>query len=295
MASLPHKVLVTGANGQLAGSLIAAAPAGVVCVPLDRLQLDITDKDAVRAAFELHRPDAVINGAAYNLVDKAEGEGARAALEINALGVTTLAQVAREFEARLVHFSTDFVFDGHLDRPYRETDATGPLGVYAASKLCGENMALAADERNLAIRVSRLFGPVNTGGAGSAQKPSGNFPQLMLRLGRERGLVRVVEDQIGSPSYTPDLARGTWELLELGASGLFHLSNGGEVDFASYAEEVFRIGGVAAKVERIPSAQYNAPAKRPLYSTLSNDKAHAVGVKPLRTWDEALREYLSQP
>ena len=294
MDSLPRKVLVTGANGQLAGSLLAAAPSGVTCVPLGRLQLDITDRVAVRAAFELHRPEAVINGAAYNLVDKAEGEGARAALEINALGVTILAQVAREFEARLVHFSTDFVFDGRADRPYRESDATGPLGVYAASKLCGENIALAADGRNLAIRVSRLFGPVNSSGAGSAQKPSGNFPQLMLRLGRERGMVRVVDDQVGSPSYTPDLARGTWELLQVGARGLFHLSNAGEVDFASYAEEIFRLGGVAAKVERISSREYNAPALRPAYSTLSNEKAHGVGVKPLRAWQDALRDYLSQ-
>lgn len=291
--ALPRKVVIVGARGQLAGAILRAAPPEVTCVPLERGELDIADESAVLEALRAHEPEAVVNGAAYNLVDKAETEGAKAALEINALGVANLSKASRALGARLVHFSTDFVFDGHKRTPYVETDATGPLGIYASSKLCGENIALASSEKNLAIRVCRLFGPVPTGGAGSAQKPSGNFPLLMLRLAEERGRVRVVNDQVGSPSYTPDLARGTWELLANDAGGLFHLSNAGEVDFAAYAEEIFRQAGVECPVDKTSTAEYGAPAARPLYSTLSNEKAHAAGVIPLRPWQDALREFLA--
>ena len=289
---MPRKVLVTGARGQLAGAIMKAAPAETEFMALERSALDIRDLDAVRAALETHQPDWVINGAAYNLVDKAESEGAPLAWEINALGPTNLALVCRDLGSRLVHFSTDFVFDGLKNTPYRESDGTSPLGVYGASKLGGENVVLAENSQNLAIRVCRLFGPANEGGAGSIQKPSGNFPLLMLRLAQERGKVRVVDDQIGTPSYTPDLARGVWQLIENSEGGLFHLSNAGETDFASYAEAIFQIAGVSCEVERVSSEKYGAAAKRPLYSTLSNQKAHEIGVTPLRDWRAALEEFL---
>ncbi|RYG68640.1 NAD(P)-dependent oxidoreductase, partial [bacterium] len=199
-----------------------------------------------------------------------------------------LAAACREVGAPLVHFSTDFVLDGHSDKPYAEDDKTGPLGVYGASKLCGENVVLAASPRNFAIRVCRLFGPIG----GPTQKPAGNFPLLMLKLARERGKVRVVDDQVGSPSYTPDLARGVWELLQKAEGGLFHLSNEGEVSFADYAQEIFDVAGVECEIERISTAAYGAPAPRPLYSTLSNAKAHAAGMTPLRHYREALVEFL---
>ena len=288
--SLPTKVVITGARGQLASALLRAAPVGVFCVPLQREELDITDLASLRAALADLAPDCVINGSAYNLVDKAEGDGARAALEINALGVANLARASREIGARLVHFSTDFVFDGHKRTPYREEDATGPLGVYGASKLCGENIALAGSPRNFAIRVSRLYGPLPASGA--TQKPGGNFPLLMLKLGRERTSLRVVSDQIGTPSFTPDLARATWELLERAEGGLFHLANSGEVDFATYAETALEIAGVKCAVERVTTAQYGAPAARPQYSTLGCAKAWAAGATPLRPWREALEEFL---
>ncbi len=284
----PRTILITGARGQLARALAIAAPPQIEIMTLERTELDICDAAAVRAALETHRPDFVFNGAAYNLVDIAEADGARAALEINALGPANLAAACRDAGARLVHFSTDFVFDGTKTTPYDENDKPHPLGVYAASKLCGENVVLAASPRHLVIRVCRLFGPVEA----QTQKPGGNFPLLMLKLGRERGKVRVVDDQIGSPSYTPDLARGVWQLLERADGGAFHLSNAGEVSFADYAAEIFQIAGVECEVERVSSADYGAPAARPLYSTLSNAKAHSLGVTPLREWREALREFL---
>jgi dTDP-4-dehydrorhamnose reductase len=286
--SQPRSVLITGARGQLARALALAAPRGTRVICVDRAQLDICDTDAVNAAFDQHQPDAVFNAAAYNLVDKAETGAARTALEINALGPAVLAAACRETSATLIHFSTDFVFDGYARRPYIEADRTGPRSVYAASKLCGENMVLAAAPRNFVVRVCRLFGPIE----GETQKPAGNFPLLMLKLAREHGKVRVVDDQIGSPSYTPDLARGVWQLLRKSNGGLFHLSNAGEVSFADYAREIFDIAGVPCEIERVSSAEYGAPAERPLYSTLSNAKAHAEGVVPLRHYREALVEFL---
>ncbi len=285
--------LIVGGQGALAHALKNAAPATAACQNVSRAELDICDGDAVRAFLEVNKTDIVLNGAAYNAVDRAQNEGAAEAIAINATGVANLALACRDLEIPLVHFSSDFVFDGRKTTPYTETDATGPLSIYGASKLCGENIALTTDARNLAIRVCRLFGPTIEDGSGSARKPGGNFPLLMLRLARERGSVKIVDDQIGSPSYTPDVAAGVWQLLENGATGLFQLSNAGEVSFADYAATIFEIAGVNCAIERISSADYGAPAARPLYSTLSNDRATAAGVTPLRHWRDALEEFLS--
>lgn len=290
---LPRKVLVLGARGQLAGAIARAAPLSVEVVPLERAELDVCDDASIRAALERHRPDLVWNGAAYNAVDKAQlSEGARDAIQINALAPALLALACRDFETQLVHFSTDFVFDGRKSSPYVEDDATNPLSIYGASKLGGERAVLSASPHHIVVRVERLFGPVVENGSGSAAKPGGNFPLLMLRLGKERGRVRVVDDQIGTPTFTPDLARALWQLVQRSDGGLFQLSNAGETSFADYAERVFGLANVACPVERVSSEEYGAPAARPAYSTMSNGKAHSVGVEPLRAWDAALDEFL---
>lgn len=286
-------MLITGAGGQLARSLALAAPAGTACIGLTRSDLDITDGSAVDAALARLRPSCVINGAAYNLVDRAESEGAREALEINALGVACLSRGCREADIPLMHFSTDFVFDGHKRTPYDEHDATRPLSVYGASKLAGEHIALAASPRNVVLRVCRLFGPSTADGAGSSKKPSGNFPLLMLRLAKERDSVRVVDDQVGTPTYTPDMAPAVWTLLDRTEGGLFQLSNAGEVSFAEYAREIFRLADLPCEVIGVSSEAYGAAARRPAYSTMSNDKAHAAGVTPLRHWHDALVEFIA--
>ena len=285
-----NRVLVTGANGQLAQALARFAPTESECVGLTRAQLDIADRDAVSRIFDEVRPDLVINGAAYNLVDKAETDGQGDALRVNAQGVAALSEACRKQDIPLVHFSTDFVFDGEKRTPYTEIDCPRPLGVYAASKLAGEHIALCSSTRNLAIRVCRVFGPIEHGG--NTQKPAGNFPLLMMKLGRERDKLRVVNDQVGTPSHTHDLARGVWQLVQNEQAGLFHLSNAGEVAFDEYAREVFRLSGISCEVESISSQEYGAPAKRPLYSTFNNDKAHSAGVTPLRHWKDALREFI---
>lgn len=292
--SLSHtsKVLLVGANGLLARALIAAAPRDVQCVALTRAELDLTNEIAVRRAVELHQPDLVINGAAYNQVDRAENEGARDAIEGNALGVAYLAQTCRDESTSLVHFSTDYVFDGRKTTPYSEDDATNPLGIYASSKLAGENIALALNPRNAVIRVSRLFGPAFSAAESTLQKPASSFPLAMLQLAQKRDSIRVVNDQIGSPTYTPDLARAVWQLLQKTNGGLFHLSNAGEVAFDEYARAVFEIAKVECEVVGVTSEEYGAAARRPKYSALSNAKAQKTGVAPLRPWKEALREFL---
>ena len=287
------RAVIVGGQGALASALARFAPAPISCLRLSRAALDISDAAAIRALLERETPGIVLNGAAYNAVDRAQNEGAADALQINAIGVANLATACRDLEIPLVHFSSDFVFDGAKRTPYLETDATGPLSIYGASKLCGENIALTTHPRNLAIRVCRLFGPTVEDGSGSARKPGGNFPLLMLRLARERGGVKVVDDQIGSPSYTPDLARAVWQLIENGASGLFQVSNDGETSFADYAETIFEIAKINCTVERVSSADYGAPAARPAYSTLCNDKAIAAGITPLRFWRAALEEFLN--
>lgn len=290
-----RKALIVGARGQLAGALRRNAPENVEIVALERADVDVCDDASIRAALEAHRPDLVWNGAAFNAVDKAQtSEGARDAMAINALGPTMLALACRDFDVPLVHFSTDFVFDGRKTTPYEEDDATNPLSIYGASKLAGERAVLAASPHHFVVRVERLFGPVEDGptSGGSAAKPGGNFPMLMLRLGREREYVRVVDDQIAAPSYNPDLARASWQLVERAEGGLFHLSNAGEVSFADYAERVFQLAGIKCRVERVSSEEYAAPAPRPAYSTFSNARAHSAGVQPLRAWDFALWEFL---
>jgi dTDP-4-dehydrorhamnose reductase len=288
------RVLITGARGSLARALQNSAPQNVEMIPLSRGELDIADAIAVEAMLSQKRPDLVINGAAYNLVDKAESDGMGDALRVNALGVATLARFCREAGVPLVHFSTDYVFDGEKKTPYEEADKTGPLGVYAASKLAGENIALAASSRNFAIRVCRLFGPVEASDGALGSKPVGNFPLMMLHLAQTRPVLRVVNDQLGTPTYTPDLARGVWQLLQNAEGGLFQLSNGGAVTFDEYARLVFKIAGVECEVQSVSSEEYGAPARRPLYTVMSNEKAQKLGVFPLRDWREALVEFMSQ-
>lgn len=288
------RVLITGARGSLARALQKAAPEDVEIFPFTRAELDIAEAQAVETALQNTRPDLVINGAAYNLVDKAESEGMSDALRVNALGVAVLARACRENDIPLVHFSTDYVFDGEKRAPYTEEDKTQPLGVYAASKLAGENITLAGSPRNFAIRVCRLFGPVESSDGALGSKPVGNFPLTMLHLAQTRPFVRVVNDQIGTPTYTPDLAHATWQLLQKGDGGLFQLSNDGEVAFDEYAREIFRVAGVKCEVKAVSSQEYGAPARRPLYSTMSNQKAQKIGVPPLRDWRAALVEWMEQ-
>jgi dTDP-4-dehydrorhamnose reductase len=278
------RIAVTGAEGQLGSELCRQL--GGCAMGLDVPALDLADGKSVRAALADLRPDALINTAAYTKVDKAEKE-IDLCWAINARGVGRLAEVCRELDCPLVQISTDYVFGGDAARrtPYRESDQPGPQGVYARSKLEGERLA-AGWAKHFIVRTCGLYGP-------AAPRSGGNFVATMLRLGRQRGRLRVVADQYCTPTYVPHLARAICFLLDSGAFGLYHVVNAGATTWHDFAAEIFRQAGLAVSLEPIGTAEYGAPAPRPAYSVLDTSKYHSLpGAPPMPAWQEALAEYL---
>jgi dTDP-4-dehydrorhamnose reductase len=258
-------------------------------VALTRAQADLTRPDTLRAALAEIRPDVVVNCAAYNFVDRAEAEP-EAAFAVNAWGVRQLALVCRDLGCLLVHFSTDYVFglDERRRVPYREEDAPGPLSVYGLSKLAGEYLVRALCPRHLVIRTCGLYGVHGSGGKGT------NFVETMLRLAGEGKSLRVVADQVLTPSYTVDVAAAVVALLQTGQSGLYHIVNAGCCSWHEFATAIFELAGTPRMVTGISSAEYGAAARRPSYSVLSTETYQRLGLPPLRPWHEALAAYLQE-
>lgn len=250
----------------------------------ERGELDITRAEAVEKAISADDPGVVFNAAAYNQVDLAEQEP-QVALQVNALGVRNLALVCRQLDAALVHFSTDYVFDGTAGRAYVEEDIPRPLGAYAISKLAGEHCALAYVERALVLRTSGVFGP---GGLHTAR---GNFVELMLRLARAGQPIRVVDDHVASPTYAPALAERAIRLYEAGHQGVFHLGGGQAISWYSYARMIFNAAGLEPELRPTSEREYRTAARRPRYSALSNLKMEKAGVPAMPSLDAALRDY----
>ena len=278
-----RRVVVTGAGGQLGVELLRRIPEGVEATGLDRSALDLADRDAVLATMQRIEPAAIINAGAYTAVDRAETES-EAAYRANAEGPRHLAAAAAAVGARLLHVSTDFVFDGRKSSPYMPDDATAPLGVYGASKLAGEQ---AVHET---AGVDALI--VRTGWVYSAHGQ--NFVRTMLRVMRERPEVRVVADQVGTPTSTATLAETLWTLLGREApAGTYHCSDAGAAswyDFACAIRELAQAhsGEKLAPVQPIATADYPTPARRPAYSVLDKTAPWAItGAAP--HWREPLR------
>ena len=280
------KVLVTGAAGHLGAAITREFSRAHDVVALGRTDLDITDTPAVTRAVADAHPDAVINCAAYNQVDRAEDEPVRA-FDVNAFGVQALARAAESAGAAFVHFGTDFVFDGSADRPYTEEDRPGPISVYGASKLVGEWLAHDAS-RCYVLRVESLFGGLTAGGAARR----GSVGQIIDAL--ERGDdVRVFTDRTVSPSFAGDVANATRALLERALPpGLYHCVNSGACTWNELAEEAARLLGVRARLTPMTLESVSFAARRPRYCALSNDKLRAAGI-PMRHWRDALAEYLA--
>jgi dTDP-4-dehydrorhamnose reductase len=281
MATGPGPVVVTGAAGQLGQTMASALGRRWPVEALTHADLDVTRTADVRRMFESIRPRAIVNCVGFNQVDRAEDE-AELALAVNALAVRTLARAAAEAGAALVHYSSDFVFDGETDRPYREEDQPQPRSVYAASKLLGEWFAADAPVHYV-LRVESLFG-----GAG---KRTGSFDKIVD--GIEAGApVKVFVDRVVSPSYVWDVADATVHLLDSGAApGLYHCVNSGAATWHEVAEEVARRLGVAATLEPIRLEDVKLPAARPRYCALANDKLEAAGAA-MPPWQDALARYL---
>ncbi|HMD51422.1 MAG TPA: dTDP-4-dehydrorhamnose reductase [Solirubrobacteraceae bacterium] len=280
------RVLVTGAGGMLARDVLRAGErAGYELHPLSHAELDITDAAAVERALERIHPDALVNCAAWTDVDGAEGH-AEEAQAINGGGAGNLARAAAAGGTRVVHVSTDYVFDGEAPRDpsgapraYLESDPTGPRSVYGATKLAGEREVIAASPAHTVVRSSWLFG---VGGR--------NFAETMLSLAREREVVRVVTDQIGCPTWTGHLAPALLGLLERELAGLVHLAGAGAVSWNGFAREIFRQAEVDCRVEAATSAEMARPAPRPAWSALESERQEVL---PLPPWQDGLAGYLA--
>jgi dTDP-4-dehydrorhamnose reductase len=262
-----------------------AERAGHELILVDLPELDITDERAVASFYERERPQATVNCAAFTNVDGAE-TSREAALAVNADGAGNLARAAARLATPMLHISTDYVFDGTapLDpegrpRPYVESDPTGPRSVYGETKLAGEHQVLAASHAHTVVRTAWLFG---TDGP--------NFVATMLRLASEREAVQVVDDQIGSPTWSGHLAPAVVGLLERGVRGLVHLAGAGAVSWNGFAKEIFRQADVTCRVEAIPSSEMARPAPRPTFSVLETERDDVV---PMGPWQDGLAGYLA--
>lgn len=281
------KYAVLGAAGQLGRDLCPRLEGDVL--PLTRDQADLSRPETLRSALTNSRPDVVVNCAAYNFVDRAESE-AEAAFAVNAWGVRHLADLCRELDCTLVHFSSDYVFglDELRSTPFRESDAPGPVSVYGLSKLAGEYLVRARTPRHFVIRTCGLYGVWGSGGKG------GNFVETMLRVAGQHKPLRVVQDQRCTPTYTVDLAAATVALLRTPNYGLYHLTNAGSCSWYEFAHAIFDLKGVSADLSPISSSEYKAVARRPAYSVLEPAGYTAVGLPALRPWREALAAYLQE-
>jgi dTDP-4-dehydrorhamnose reductase len=284
---MAKRVVVFGAFGQLGVELCAElARRGYEVRSFERRKLDISNRELVEHTLAECDPWAVFNAAAYNQVDLAEREPA-AAFQANALAVCNIALACRQNDARLVHFSTDYVFDGMLGRPYVETDAVHPLGAYAVSKLAGELYAQAYLERPLVVRTSGVFGPA---GRATAR---GNFLELMLRLAHEGKPLRIVEDHVASPTFAPLLASRSIDMLERDLDGVFHCGGGEAISWFDYARLIFEKAGIRADLTPTNEREYRTAARRPKFSALANARMAECGIAAMPPLAEAVESYLA--
>ena len=281
------KVIVFGGGGQLGVELCREFEKRQwTVVRFDRQMLDITDPQKVEEAVANADPKVVVNAAAYNQVDIAEKE-ALTAYQTNALAVRNLAMACRQADARLVHYSTDYVFDGTKGSPYVETDRPHPLGAYAVSKLAGELYAQAYLNNPLIIRTSGVFGP------GGMFTPRANFVEVMLRMAKANHPIRVVHDHVASPTYAPAMATRTVDMVERDMRGVYHLGGGEPVSWYDYAQLIFELAGLSPSLQATDEREYRTAARRPKFSALSNSKLEADGITPMPKFRDAVRAYLA--
>ena len=284
------RVLVLGANGQLGSDLIRACGArsgAFEAVAVCRKDLDVSRAEEVGAALDRYEFDVLINCTSYHKTDEVE-RNATQAFAINAHAVKAIAGACARRGAMLVHISTDYVFDGRAGRPYRETDSPAPINVYGASKAMGENLARMSHGRTIIARVASLFGVAGASGKG------GNFVETMIRVGKEKGHLQVVNDITMSPTSTADVARMILDLLEKRAEpGIYHVVNSGQATWYEFARQIVERAGIRAEVLPITSDRYPTAAMRPAFSVLDNSKTASV-VGEIPCWADALERYLAE-
>ncbi|WP_031483521.1 dTDP-4-dehydrorhamnose reductase [Maridesulfovibrio frigidus] len=275
-------VVLGGRTGLLGQSLTEVLRShGAVTIPLSRNDFDPLNEESLTALLEREEPDFIVNTIAYTMVDQAEDEEKKAHL-LNTTFPVILARLAKKHNSKLIHFSTDFVFDGKKDSPYTEEDKTNPKSVYGETKLAGESQLIKLGYENiLIIRTAWLFGPNKT-----------NFVHKILNFAQERDCLNIVHDQNGSPTYTPDLAEYTAQLLIAEATGIFNVVNSGKASWCELAAEAINCAGVNCLVNPVPTSSYPTKAYRPSYSVLDTEKFIKItGITP-RPWVQALRDYI---
>lgn len=279
-------ILVTGANGQLGNELkyLKNSFTDFKFIFTDKQALDITNNEAILSFFKINEIDFCINTAAYTAVDNAENDQENAML-LNATAVKYLAEVCKEFNAKLIHVSTDFVFDGKGNIPLKEENKPNPLSVYGATKLKGEEFALEKDA--LVIRTSWLYSTFGN-----------NFVKTMLRLGTERDELNIIADQFGTPTYAKDLAKAILDIISNNKveniKGLYHFSNKGEASWFDFTKEIFSISNINCKANPIPTTEYPTPAERPKYSVMDKSKIVDDFGVVLKDWKVSLKECIEK-
>ena len=275
------KVLVTGVKGQLGYDVVKdLEKRGHQPIGVDRDEMDLMDNEAIRTFIMNLKPEAIIHCAAYTAVDKAEEE-VETCYQINAEAVKVISECAKELDVKLIYISTDYVFDGTKEGEYVETDLPNPINVYGASKLKGEQYVQTLLEKYYIVRISWVFG-VN----------GNNFIKTMRRLGSERDELNIINDQVGSPTYTADLAPLLVDMMETDKYGIYHATNEETCSWYEFANEIFKQSGIEVKTNPITTDQYPTAAKRPMNSRMSKAKLKAYGFNLLPTWQEALAHYL---
>ncbi|WP_296889613.1 dTDP-4-dehydrorhamnose reductase [uncultured Methanobrevibacter sp.] len=275
------KILITGSNGMLGHDLIDVLEDNHELILTTSSSLDITDKGHVINFIKENDPDMVINSAAYTNVDGCE-ENVDLAFEVNGTGPRNLALGCKEVGCPLLHVSTDYVFNGKITRPLLEDDEIGPNSVYGKSKLEGEIAIQEILDKFFIVRTAWLYG-VN----------GGNFPKTMLELAKNHPEITVVTDEVGCPTYTLDLAKAIGELIETDYYGIYHVTNSDSCSWFDFAKYIFEVAEVDVKVIPVTAAEFARPAPRPSYSVLDNKKWIEKGFKPLRSYKEAVKEYIN--
>jgi dTDP-4-dehydrorhamnose reductase len=277
------KVLVTGYAGQLGYDTIRLLEArGIDCRGVDMADFDLTDGQAVRDYVQTYRPTVIVHCAAYTNVDKAESQPEICAA-VNGMGTVNIVRAAITVGAKVVFISTDYVFPGTGDQPWKINDPYGPRNVYGMSKVQGEDAVRSLMTRYFILRTSWVFG-----------KNGHNFVRTMIRLGKEKKEIRVVDDQIGSPTYTRDLARVICDMIMTEKYGIYHVRNEGFMSWCDFAKMIMDKTGLPCRVLPVPSSEYPTPAKRPLNSRLDGSRLAEAGFEPMPSVEDALERYLEE-
>lgn len=281
------RVLVTGAKGQLGTDVMAELKSNnIEAVGIGREELDIVDAKACEEFFDKanaeKRIDAVIHCAAYTAVDKAEDEQ-ELSYNINALGTKNIATACKKFDMKLMYISTDYVFNGQGERPWEPDDERQPLNVYGKTKYEGELFVEEIAKKYFIVRIAWVFGIAGN-----------NFIKTMLKLAKERDSLTVVDDQIGSPTYTADLSKLLVSIIQTDNYGRYHATNEGYCSWYEFAKEIFKVAGVTINVAPVDSSAYPAKAKRPANSRMEKKKLDEMGFKRLPSWQDAIRRYIEE-